>query len=156
MHLAFRYLKSATLSYKYTEKEKRIFSLLVTIFWVIAIGITGIFITDGIQGALNYDDALMLRKDLPTLRQNSIEYFKPSTGESRQFAGIDVANYERLGVIDAKFWDVTAPDRAIKHQKEKMFSFVYVPIILILFFLLPWLVVRLIFWIRTADNTLRI
>lgn len=157
VHLVDKFLKSATFEQKYTERIKRILTLIVFSIWLLAFTLIILVTIEGFKGAFYYSDAQKLLKDLPLLEKNRKEYLGPqSLGGTQQFQGVDKQAYKRVGIENVEFWDDTAPLRAISLQEDRMQSFFIIPIIFTVFYIIPWLLLRLFFWIKKADNDTRV
>ena len=155
--LVDKFLKSATFGQKYTERTKRILTIVIIPIWFFGLTLCVINCIDGINGIQNYRIAEGLLQDIPNLEKNSAIVSRQDNREStRMLFPINTELYQKLGVSDPQPWDTYLPNRAMSIQKDKIYSLVNIPIILCYFLLIPWLLLRLFYWIKKADNGTKI
>jgi uncharacterized membrane protein len=155
--LVDKFLKSATFGEKYTERTKRLLTIIIIPVWLFGLILCVVSCIDGINGIQNYKIAEGLLQDIPNLEKNSEIVSRHDNRESiHTLFPINIGLYQKLGVNDPQAWDTYLPYRAMSIQKDKIYSLVNIPGILFAFILAPWLLLRLFYWIKKADNGAKI
>lgn len=147
-----KYVKSATGGLNYTDRVKKILSIIIIPIWLFCLSICVLSAIDGIEGIQNIKIAKRLLSDVPTLEKNR-EIRNLKDGETtRELLPINLGLYKKLGIDNPDPTEAGMPDLAISKQKDKIYSLLLIPLYLGIFIVLPWIILRIFFWIKHADN----
>lgn len=168
MKIFDRYIKTATYGATYTQRLKRVLLLVCIIIW--GLGLVWIYepTVNGFKAISEYFDA----KENIKNRRQSLDKHELAMQYLHQQNPYDTLSAEMFEIVTNK--DKPLPDwldkevtayanqsdgtetRELETAKSSMWGLTAIPIYLVLFFLVPWLLIRLIFWIKTADNVKRV
>jgi len=168
MKLFDKYFKTATFGRTYTQRFRRVLLIVCLIVW--GAGLVWIYepTKNGVTAIFDYfqeKENIKNRKatlDKHELAKKYLYQQNPNDTLTQEMFDI-VTNKDKplpewLDKEVTKFasqTDDTETD-GLQRAKDEMWGLTAIPTYLFLFFILPWLLLRLFFWIKTADNVTKV
>jgi hypothetical protein len=160
-HLVARYLRSATNGKVLSVRKNRILTLLIFPIWIIAIIIGGVATKDAIDAVPNYKAIQEFKRGPynhdnddknPYGGHNHHDWY--GDGESIHQCNFDKGFWLNLGLKNPDHFDsvIGLADIAENYQESDLYNFFTLPLFFGLLVVLPWTILRIIFWIKDADK----
>ena len=168
MKLFDKYIKTATYGATYTQRFKRILFLFCLFVWTLGAvwlyeptkgGVIGLkdyyeekSYIEGMKSVYDrYDRAKFCLKEMhpnDTLTKAELDMVSDKNKPLPAWLEEKVDRREKESEVIYR--------NRLDKLKQNLWGLLAIPAYIVIFFVLPWLLIRLIFWIKTADNAKRI
>lgn len=153
-----KYLRSASFNVNFHEKTYRILALIFFPVWIIAVIPVSFFVIQGVESVPLYFKSIDLKNEYQELlirnyeqeRKNDIAGYRPISEPSG--SNIDLIAWREVGINNPSPSDISMPNKAINLNKWIMADAIIAIALYVLLFLIPWLILRCVFWIKTAEQ----
>lgn len=148
MNLINKFLLYSTRGYRFPERTKRILSIIIIPIWIVGLIFTIIFTIQGVKAIPLYFKAKKLIPAQIELSRNS-SYNSNNNGLSHY--SFNPGPWMEIGIENPTPSSTMMPQRGMEIQLYKMRKCLAPLIYFLLFFFIPFLILRSIYWVKAAE-----
>jgi len=155
-----KYFKSATLNTPMSQRTERILALFFVPISLVMLSVIIFAIIMMVNSTFLYFKFIKLKKDyqpkVEAIKQNEDIWKLIHPNETRwsETISLDLTPYTDSGLDNINPADTMFPEKAIDLQSDNIVLQIITIIICLFSFSLPWMLIRVFYWVKTADKTL--
>lgn len=156
-----KYFKSATLNTSMSQRTERILALFFVPISLAVFAIITIAFIMIINSTVLYFKFVALKKEyqpkVEAIKQNEDIWKLVHPNETRwsETIMLDLTPYTNSGIDNINPTDTSFPEKAIDLQTDNIISQIITIVICLFSFSLPWIIIRVFYWVKIADKTSR-
>jgi hypothetical protein len=139
--LVAKFIKSATNGRTVSVRKRRILTLIAIPIWLLGFACCATCSYNGVKAIFTYYEAKKnYSPEFDKYMEEDIKKMEPLAQKTYHNP------YLKLRYVPKDY------ESEMRRAKREMFQLLAIPVYLIVFFILPWVITRLVFWIVDADK----
>lgn len=150
--LVEKFLKYTSSEFRANERKKRILTIILLPVWLTGLIVTIIFTIQGTKAIPLYYRAKSLIPKQIELEKAIRD--RPLSNSIIEHYDFDPSPWKEIGIENPTPTSTMMPEFGMEIQKKKMYKLLSPIAYLVIFFLIPIFILRLIFWVKKADKNI--
>lgn len=146
-----KFLKISTGGHQFSERTKRLLSIILIPVWTIGLIFTLIFTIQGVKAIPLYFKAKNLIPQQIELENRSRNSQNSETSMLQHYS-FDPTPWKEIGIENPTTSSTMMPQRGMEIQKKKMYKCLSILAYFLSLFLIPFTILRLTYWVKMADK----